>query len=165
MRPAYVPVVQKLNLPGDMRNVGTDRDGARVIAGGWQGSGQVDRGRWQVAGRLHTSYQKKSILTIVLVRQVPLTSTHVIDHDQRGMVIEPSPIIPRQQKLTAMLLVHALRTPLSVRLSVCHIFLTMFFSSYHHEIFRSYYHWQKWCPCKRSRSEVEGQGHRGQNPI
>ena len=28
-----------------------------------------------------------------------------------------------------------------------HIF-TMFRSSYHHEIPRSYYHWQKWWPCK-----------------
>ena len=45
----------------------------------------------------------------------------------------------------------------SVRLSVCHTFFTMFPSSYHHEIFRSYYHGQKWCPCKRSRSEVKGQ--------
>ena len=43
----------------------------------------------------------------------------------------------------------------SVRLSVCHTFLTMFPSSYHHEIFRSYYQWQKWCPCKRSRSKVK----------
>ena len=46
----------------------------------------------------------------------------------------------------------------SVRLSVCpsvrHTFLTMFSSSYHHEIFRSYYQWQKWRPCKRSRSKV-----------
>ena len=50
---------------------------------------------------------------------------------------------------------------LSVRLSVCHTFLTMFPSSYHHEIFRSYYQWQKWRPCKRSRSGVKGQGHRG----
>ena len=45
---------------------------------------------------------------------------------------------------------------LSVRLSVClsvrHTFLTMFPSSYHHEIFRSCYQWQKWHPCKRSRS-------------
>ena len=41
----------------------------------------------------------------------------------------------------------------------------MFPSSYHHEIFRSYYHGQKWCPCKRSRSEVKGQGHRGQHPT
>ena len=41
---------------------------------------------------------------------------------------------------------------LSVCLSVCHTFLTMFPSSYHHDIFRSYYQWQKWCPCKRSRS-------------
>ena len=51
----------------------------------------------------------------------------------------------------------ALRTLLSVRLSVCpsvrHTFLTMFPSSYNHEIFRSYYHGQKWCPCKRSRSK------------
>ena len=37
----------------------------------------------------------------------------------------------------------------SVRPSVCHTFLTMFPSSYHHEIFRSYYQWQKWRPCKR----------------
>ena len=42
---------------------------------------------------------------------------------------------------------------LSVRLSVCHTFFTMFPSSYHHEIFRSYNHGQKWCPCKRSRSQ------------
>ena len=54
---------------------------------------------------------------------------------------------------------------LSVRLSVRHTFLTMFPSSYHHEIFRSYYQWQKWRPCRRSRSEVKGQGHRGQHPT
>ena len=48
----------------------------------------------------------------------------------------------------------------SVRLSVRHTFFTIFPSSYHQEIFRSYYHGQKWCPCKRSRSEVKGQGHR-----
>ena len=54
---------------------------------------------------------------------------------------------------------------LSVRPSVRHTFLTMFPSSYHHEIFRSYYQWQKWRPCKRSRSEVKGQGHRGYNPT
>ena len=53
----------------------------------------------------------------------------------------------------------------SVCLSVCHTFFTMFPSSYHHEIFRSYYHGQEWCPCKRSRSEVKGQGHRGQHPT
>ena len=54
---------------------------------------------------------------------------------------------------------------LSVCPSVCHTFFTMFPSSYHHEIFRSYYHGQKWCPCKRSRSEVKGQGHRGHDPT
>ena len=32
--------------------------------------------------------------------------------------------------------------------------ITMFPSSYHHEIFRSYYLGQKWCWCKRSRSKV-----------
>ena len=53
----------------------------------------------------------------------------------------------------------------SVCLSVCHTFFTVFPLSYHHEIFRSYYHGQKWCPCKRSRSEVKGQGHRGQHPT
>ena len=53
----------------------------------------------------------------------------------------------------------------SVRLSVRHTFFTMFPSSYHHEIFRSYYWWQKWRPCKRSRSEVKGQGHRGHDPT
>ena len=52
----------------------------------------------------------------------------------------------------------------SVCLSVTPFF-TMFPSSYYHEIFRSYYHGQKWCPCKRSRSEVKGQGHRGQHPT
>ena len=45
----------------------------------------------------------------------------------------------------------------SVPPSVCHTFFTMFPSSYHHEIFRSYYHGQKWCPCKRSMSEVNTQ--------
>ena len=54
---------------------------------------------------------------------------------------------------------------LSVCPSVCHTFLTMFPSSYHHEIFRSYYQWLKLGPCKRSRSEVKGQGHRGHNPT
>ena len=57
----------------------------------------------------------------------------------------------------------------SVRLSVClsvrHTFLAMFPSSYHQEMFRSYHQWQKRCPCKRSRSEVKGQCHRGQHPT
>ena len=53
----------------------------------------------------------------------------------------------------------------SVHLSICDTFFTMFLSSYHHEIFRNDYQWQKWCPCKRSRSEVKGQGHRGHDPI
>ena len=54
---------------------------------------------------------------------------------------------------------------LSVCLSVRHTFLAMFPSSYHHEIFRSCYQWQMWRPCKRSRSGVKGQGHRGQQPT
>ena len=36
---------------------------------------------------------------------------------------------------------------------------------YHHGFFRSHYHRQKWCPRKRSRSEVKGRCRRGQNPI
>ena len=53
----------------------------------------------------------------------------------------------------------------SVCSSVWDTFLTMFLSSYYHEIFRSDYQWQAWCPCKRSRSEVKGQGHRGHYSI
>ena len=45
--------------------------------------------------------------------------------------------------------------PVLIRPSVCDAFFTMFLSSYHHEFVRSYYHWQKWCPCKRSRSKVK----------
>ena len=48
----------------------------------------------------------------------------------------------------------------SVRLSVTTF--SLFVSSYHHEISRSNYHWQKWCPCKKSRSEVKRQGQRAQ---
>ena len=55
---------------------------------------------------------------------------------------------------------------LPVRPSVsCHTRFTMFSSLYHHKIRRSYYHWQQWCPCKRSILEGKGQGHRGKNPI
>ena len=53
----------------------------------------------------------------------------------------------------------------SVCPSVRHTFFPMFPSSYHHEIFWSYYQWQKWRPRKRSRSEVKGQGHRSQHPT
>ena len=53
---------------------------------------------------------------------------------------------------------------LSVRPSVCrHTVLTMFLSSYHHVIVRNNLHWQKWCSCKRLRSDVKSQCHRGQN--
>ena len=31
----------------------------------------------------------------------------------------------------------------------------MFLSSYHPEIFRGYYHWQRWYPCTRLRSKVK----------
>ena len=44
---------------------------------------------------------------------------------------------------------------LSVCPSVRHTFFTMFPSSYHPEIFRTYNQWQKWRPCKRSRSKVK----------
>ena len=48
------------------------------------------------------------------------------------------------------------------RPSVCHTFFTMFLSSCYHKV---YYHWQKWCPCKRSRPEVTGQGQRSQDKF
>ena len=41
----------------------------------------------------------------------------------------------------------------------------MFLSSYHHEIFRRYYHWQTWYPCKRSRSKVKGQDTEVTTPL
>ena len=52
---------------------------------------------------------------------------------------------------------------LTVRQSVC-------LSQFYHYVsltkssinFRSYYQWQKWCPCKRSRSEFKGYGYWGQ---
>ena len=46
----------------------------------------------------------------------------------------------------------------SVRLSVCHNFLTMFPSSNHHEIFRSYYHDQ-------SKVHAKGQGQRSKVKV
>jgi len=46
----------------------------------------------------------------------------------------------------------ALWTVLSVCLS--HL-MSMFPSSYHHQIFRMYWPWQNWCPCTRSRSKVK----------
>ena len=58
----------------------------------------------------------------------------------------------------------ALRTVQSVRLSVCllHLFhyVPIIVSSWNFQELLPY-HWQTWCPCKRSRSEVKGQGHRG----
>ena len=50
-------------------------------------------------------------------------------------------------------------------ISVCpSIRFTMFLSSLHHEIFWSYWQWQKWHPCNWSRSEVKGQGHKRSKP-
>ena len=43
----------------------------------------------------------------------------------------------------------------SVRLSVCHTFLTMFPSSYHHEIFRSYYQWKVHAKGQGQRSKAK----------
>ena len=51
----------------------------------------------------------------------------------------------------------ALWLVLSACPSVRHNFFTMFPWSYHHVIFRSYYHGYKWCPCKNQgqRSKVK----------
>ena len=67
----------------------------------------------------------------------------------------------RRSKYSVQLASWQLRSN-SPKTSVCHTFFTMFPSSYHHKIFRSDYQWQKWYPCKRSRSGDKGQGHRGQ---
>ena len=57
----------------------------------------------------------------------------------------------------------------SVCLSVCPfvcLYVTPFWLCSHHRIImKFYYQWQKWRPCKRSRSELKGQGHRGHNPT
>ena len=50
----------------------------------------------------------------------------------------------------------------SVCLSVC-LSVTPLCLCSHHRIIMSYYQWQKCRPCKRSRSEVKGQGHKGQH--
>ena len=50
----------------------------------------------------------------------------------------------------------------SVHLSACDTFFNnvpVIVTSWN---FRNNYHWQKWCPCKRSRLEVKFQGHGGQ---
>ena len=47
----------------------------------------------------------------------------------------------------------------SIHPSVCHTLFTMFLKSFHHEMFRDHYSWQKWCPCHRPRLDFKGQGH------
>ena len=48
---------------------------------------------------------------------------------------------------------------------VCGSRCVMFLSVNHCVLFRSDYHWQKRCPCKRSRSGFKDQGHRGANKF
>ena len=64
----------------------------------------------------------------------------------QGSLFEPKfhsqgPIFSCDQ--AALQMVFSVCPSVSVCLSVCHTFLTMFSSSYHHEIFRSYYQWPK----------------------
>ena len=79
-----------------------------------------------------------------------------LDHLQNWLVYGHSLLIFSCDQ-AALWMVQSVRPSVcpSVRLSVRHTFLTRFLSTYHHEIFRSYYQWQKWRPCKRSRSEVK----------
>ena len=77
-------------------------------------------------------------------RKVALLSAAIFSCDQAALWMVQS------VRLSVRLSVHP-----SVCLYVCHTFLTMFPSSYHHEIFRGYYQWRKWRPCKRSRSKVK----------
>ena len=55
----------------------------------------------------------------------------------------------------------------SARISVfvSHTIFTMFPSTYHHEIFKSFYQWQGWWSTQKVKVRVNGQGHRGQNPT
>ena len=83
----------------------------------------------------------------------------IVMHSNLGLIITSLSCIPTLHKHFRIFSCDqaALWMVQSVCLSVCpsvrHIFLTMFPSSYHHDIFRSYYQWQKWRPCKRSRSQ------------
>ena len=54
---------------------------------------------------------------------------------------------------------------LYVRASVCQSVTPFWLWSHYRIIFRSYYQWQEWCPYKKSRSWVKGQGHRCHNPT
>ena len=79
-----------------------------------------------------------------------------LDHLQNWLVYGHSQLIfSCDQAALQMVFSVCPSVRLSVRPSVRHTFLTMFPSLYHHEIFRSYYQWQKWRPCKRSRSKVK----------
>ena len=62
---------------------------------------------------------------------------------------------PDLHHVVGLFILRDVRPSICLSVSIRHTFLTMFSSSYHHEIFRSYYQWQKWRPCKRSRSKVK----------
>ena len=112
---------------------------------------------------LHYSYEDRfDIILLLATGDTIITNLLWFLWNKNGLIIHKTCICSWYQFLAATKQLYKWYFPsvcLSVRpsvcLSVCHTFFTMFPSSYHHEIFRSYYHGQKWCPRKRSRSKVK----------
>ena len=103
---------------------------------------------WQLACYLHSfaGFQRRQYMTIHGTKYI-LAFFYITLH-----IITPS-----SKYMTTYLFScdqAALWMVQSVCPSVRHTFLTMFSSSHHHEIFRSYCQWEKWCPCKRSKVKV-----------
>ena len=102
---------------------------------------------------------------------ITLTSGHGTFPALRAIWIHRSPAdSPHKGPVTQSLVFSchqaALRTFLSVRLSVClsvRPSVTPFSQCSCHRIIMRYYYRQKWRPCKSSRSEIKGLGHWGQN--
>ena len=106
----------------------------------------------------HLTRRKESVLCWFMVRNRKLFLCRVGYHKARNKRFWALLLA-----VTKQLLEHFC---LSVRVPVCllHIFhyvLILVSSCNSH----SYYQWQKWCPCKRSMSDVKGQGHRGPDPT
>ena len=101
-------------------------------------------------GKLQGRGEEECIMqfrSIILIRVVREKSGKIFGY---GKVSEKSGNFVMNAHDTFLAVTKQLLRTLIFRLSVCHTFLTMFRSWFHPEIFRSYYHWQTWCPCKRS---------------
>ena len=95
------------------------------------------RFRWNVFSRVQSLKQKCHIEEIVVVGCTRSCNEHFVNFKMfpfQWLIICQYVFSCYQ---AALWMVFSVRP--SVRLSVCHTFLTMFPSSYHHEIFRSYH--------------------------